>query len=84
MACRPPHPDSITALQMLSQEVAGRGDECLSMLLQGINLYVSLGREWELLESMRAFAHDSQEMVNGTPSPAELEDLYGKGEDQEQ
>ena len=81
MACHPPHPDSIIALQRLSQEVAARGDECLSMLLQGIDLYVSMGREWELLESMRTFAHDSQEMVNGTPSVADLQDLYGKGDE---
>ena len=51
------------------------------MLLQGIDRYVSMGREWELLESMRTFAHDSQEMVNGTPSVADLQDLYGKGDE---
>jgi hypothetical protein len=35
-----------------------------------------VGREWELLEIMRKFAHDSEEMVRNTPSVAELRKLY--------
>ncbi len=39
-------------------------------------MYVSVGREWELLEIMRQFAHDAEEMVRNTPSAAELKRLY--------
>jgi len=46
------------------------------MLLAGVDLYVAVGREWELLEVMRKFAHDSEEMVRKTPSAAELKKLY--------
>jgi hypothetical protein len=45
-------------------------------LLAGVDLYVSVGREWELLETMRKFAHDSEDMVRNTPSAAELKKLY--------
>jgi hypothetical protein len=79
MACHPPHPDSVAALRALREEVSGRGDECLSLLLAGIDLYVSVGREWELLEIMRDFAHDAEEMVRNTPSATELRRLYEYG-----
>ena len=46
------------------------------MLLAGVDLYISVGREWELLEIMRKFAHDAEEMVHNTPSAAELKKLY--------
>jgi hypothetical protein len=46
------------------------------MLLAGVDLYTSVGREWELLEIMRKFAHDAEEMVHNTPSAAELKKLY--------
>ena len=76
MVCHPPHPDSIASLRRLRKEVGQRGDECLELLLAGVDLYVSIGREWELLETMRKFAHDSEEMVRNTPSAAELKKLY--------
>jgi hypothetical protein len=57
-------------------EVGGRGDYCLAVLLAGVELYVSIGREWELLEVMRKFAHDAEDMVRNTPSAAELKRLY--------
>jgi hypothetical protein len=76
MACRPPHPDSLTGLRRLREEVSRRGDDCLALLLAGVDLYASIGREWELLETMRTFAHDSEEMVRNTPSAAELKKLY--------
>ena len=44
MACHPPHPDSISALRRLRDEVSQRGDECLGLLLSGVDLYVSIGR----------------------------------------
>ena len=59
-----------------------RGDECLAMLLAGVDMYVAVGREWELLETMRKFAHDAEEMVRNTPSAAELKKLYER-EDRE-
>jgi hypothetical protein len=48
------------------------------MLLSGIEVYVSVGREWELLEVMRKFAHDAEEMVRNTPTAAELRKLYDR------
>ena len=76
MICQPPHPDSIAGLRRLREEVSQRGDDCLALLLAGVDLYVSVGREWELLETMRKFAHDSEDMVRNTPSAAELKKLY--------
>lgn len=74
--CDPPHPESIAGLRRLYGEVKGRGDDCLAMLLVGIDMYTAIGREWELLEIMRKFAHDGQEMVRNTPTAAELQKLY--------
>lgn len=76
MSCHPPHPDSMSSLRRLRAEASERGDECLAMLLGGIELYVSIGREWELLESMRKFAHEAEEMVRNTPTASELQRLY--------
>ena len=53
---RPPHPESLKALRRLREEVNQRGDEQLDLLLAGIEVYISIGREWELLEIMRKFA----------------------------
>jgi hypothetical protein len=66
----------VTGLRRLREEVSQRGDECLALLLAGLDVYTSVGREWELLEIMRKFAHDSEEMVRNTPSAAELKKLY--------
>ena len=76
MVCQPPHPESLKGLRRLQQEVKQRGDECLALLLAGVDVYTSVGREWELLEIMRKFAHDAEEMVRNTPSAAELKVLY--------
>jgi hypothetical protein len=46
------------------------------MLLAGVDVYTAVGREWELLEIMRKFAHEAEEMVRDTPSAAELKKLY--------
>jgi len=46
------------------------------MLLAGLEVYASVGREWELLETMRKFAHEAEEMVRNTPSAAELKRLF--------
>lgn len=72
------------ALRRLQNEVRERGDECLATLLAGVEMYTAVGREWELLETMRNFAHDAQEMVHNTPSAADLQRLYEReGEDEE-
>lgn len=76
MACQPPHPESLAALRHLREECGRRGEECLALLLGGVELYVTLGREWELLEVMRNFAHDAHEMVHNTPTARDLEQLY--------
>ena len=76
MVCQPPHPESLKALRRLREEVRLNGDECLALLLAGVEMYTSIGREWELLETMRKFAHDSEDMVRNTPSAAELKKLY--------
>jgi hypothetical protein len=83
MACQPPHPDSILGLRELQREVSERGDECLAMLLAGIDLYTAIGREWELLEIMRKFAHDAEDMVRNAPSAAELKKLYERIDESE-
>jgi len=77
---RPTHPESLQALRRLRDEVSQRGDEQLALLLAGIEVYISIGREWELLEIMRKFAHDADEMVRNTPSAAELKRLYERGD----
>ena len=76
MVCQPPDPKSIEGLRRLQREVRQRGDDCLAMLLAGVDVYAAVGREWELLEVMRKFAHDAEEMVRNTPSAAELKKLY--------
>jgi hypothetical protein len=76
MTCQPPHPESLKGLNRLREEVHARGDECLGMLLAGVEVYTSVGREWELLEVMRKFAHDAEDMVRNTPSAAELKKLF--------
>jgi hypothetical protein len=80
MTCNPPNAESLAGLRRLREEVSQRGDDCLAMLLGGVYMYVSIGREWELLEVMRKFAHDSEEMVRGTPSAEELQKLYERPE----
>lgn len=80
MVCHPPHPDSILALRRVREEIRGRGDECLALLLAGVEVYATLGREFELLEIMRKFAHDAEEMVRNTPSAADLRRLYDREE----
>lgn len=82
MVCQPPNPESIMALRRLRNEAEERGDECLAMLLAGVEMYIAVGREWELLEIMRNFAHDAEEMVHNTPSAADLQRLY-EGEDED-
>ena len=65
-------------LHRFRHEIAQRGDQRLALLLAGVELYALLGREFELLEVMRSFAHDMHEAVEGTPSARELEELFNR------
>jgi hypothetical protein len=76
MACHPPQPDSLSGLRRLRDEVSERGDHCLALLLSGVDMYVTVGREWDLLDMMRRFAHEAEDMVRNTPTASELERLY--------
>jgi hypothetical protein len=76
MSCTPVSPESLSALRRLREEAMARGDDCLATMLAGIELYLALGREFELLEVMRHFAHEMEESVANTPTAKELERLY--------
>ncbi len=78
MHWRPTDPESLELLRRLRHEVADRGDQRLALLLAGVELYATLGREFELLEIMRTFAQDMHEAVEGTPSAKELEELFNR------
>lgn len=78
MPWRPTSPESLESIRLLRQEVEERGDRRLALLLAGIELYATLGREFELLEIMRAFADEMHEAVQGTPTARELEDLFNR------
>ena len=60
----------------MRREIAERGDSRLALLLAGVELYAVLGREFDLLEVMRSFAHDMNLVVEGTPTVRELEQLF--------
>ena len=76
MVCQPPDPKSLNSLRRLRNEVNNRGDRCLGLLLAGVEMYTSVGRESELLEIMRKFADDAEDMVRNTPTAEELKKLY--------
>ncbi len=76
MACRPTTNESLEELRALCKRAAERGDECLSVLLAGIDLHVRAGREFELLNLMRDTVEDMREAVENTPSAQDLRRLY--------
>ena len=76
MAWHPVTPESHEALRRFRQEAQARGDETFAVLLSGLDLYITLGREFELLEHMRHFAAEMRESVENTPTAADLERLY--------
>ena len=76
MACAPPSPESLESLRKLQTESAQRGDDCLSLLLAGVELYVRAGREFELLETMRNNAEAMREAIENTPSAQDLRRMY--------
>ena len=73
-------PESHAALQRLRDEIRATGDDTFTILLSGLDLYITLGREFELLEQMRHFAEEMRESVENTPSAADLERLYRSGD----
>lgn len=78
MSWRPTSPESLEALRRLRQELADRGDQRLALLVAGVELYATLGREFELLEIMRHFADEMHDAVQGTPTAQELEELFNR------
>jgi len=66
----------MSGLRQLRESANSRGNECLALLLAGVELYVSIGCEWDLLETMRKFAGDAEEMVRNTPSADDLKSIY--------
>ena len=76
MDCKSISQASISDLRRLSENARARGDDCLTVLLEGLEMYISLGREVELLELMRAFEREIRPAVEGTPSAEDLERLY--------
>jgi hypothetical protein len=69
-------PDSHAALKRLREQAQEAGDETFQVLLSGLDLYVSLEREYELIDIMRNFADEVRESVENTPTAADLERLY--------
>ena len=80
---RPTSQESLAALRRLRKQARQRGDETLGVLLAGVELYLSLGREYDLLEIMRKFADEMKEPVEKTPTVEELEELYRREPPQE-
>jgi hypothetical protein len=71
----------IEDLETMIAKARGRSDECFAVLLEGVRMYVSLGREVDLLEIMRDFEREVRPAVEGTPSAEELQRLYNRPED---
>lgn len=84
MQCHPISDESRHELLTLRDKARRRGDECLSILLTGVDLYLSLGKEVELLELMRDYAEQMREAIHGTPSAEELKQLYDWNPEPEQ
>jgi hypothetical protein len=78
MPWRPTSLESLESIRRLRHEVEERGDRRLALLLAGVELYATLGREFELLETMRAFAQEMHQAVQGTPTARELEELFNR------
>jgi hypothetical protein len=68
--------ESVRELRQLAENARARGDEYLAVVIAGLELFISLGREHELLEFMREFEKDVRPAVEGTPTAAELHRLF--------
>jgi hypothetical protein len=76
MAFESPSEQSVQELRRLRDQAFQRGEDCLGTLLAGVDLYIALGREIELLEAMRRFANEIRPAVEGTPTAEDLRRLY--------
>ena len=76
MPWRPSSPESLELLRKARHQIAEQGDGRLALLLAGVELYAVLGREYDLLEIMRSFAHEMHRAVEETPTVKELEQLF--------
>jgi len=76
MPWRPTSPEALELLRKVRHQIAEQGDGRLALLLAGVELYAVLGREFDLLEIMRSFAHDMHQAVEGTPTVRDLEELF--------
>jgi len=76
MHCHPVSDQSRNELLALRDRAHSRGDECLAILISGVDLYLSIGKEIELLAMMRDYADGMREAIENTPSAKELEELY--------
>ena len=76
MACKPASQESLESLRRLQHSAAARGDQCLALLLAGVELYVRVGREVELLELMRQSAEEMRDSVINTPTAEDLARLF--------
>jgi hypothetical protein len=76
MRWEPVSESSREELRNLIESAKSRGDDALAVILQGVELYISLGREFDLLESMRSFEREIRPAVEGTPSALDLHRLY--------
>ncbi len=74
--CGPVSPDSLEELRKLRNKAFQRGETCLGVLLAGVDLYVSVGWEEELIHQMRLFAEGIREAVENTPTAEDLRRLY--------
>jgi len=76
MPWQPTSPESLELLRRVRREIEENGDRRLALLLAGVELYATLGCEFELLEVMRAFANEMKDAVQGTPTARQLEELF--------
>jgi len=76
MSSRPTSAESLDDLRALERTAADRGDRCLAILLAGVDLYLRVGRDLELIELMRDHAEQIREAVENTPTADDLRRLY--------
>jgi hypothetical protein len=69
-------PESQAALHRLRDETRSSGDDTFNTLLSGLELYIALGREFELLEHMLQIDEEMRDSVENTPTASDLERLY--------
>jgi hypothetical protein len=84
LRCHPISYQSRHELLQLRQRCHERGDDCVAILLTGVDLYISIEKEFEPLEMMRDYADHMREAIEKTPSASELEELYHWNPEKEQ